>query len=132
MIRIQKPLKIPVVCANRQLADQWCTELKSVGIPVVAGSESVLTKTFSNEPAFLLIRPDFDQVHRYKKFLDHPDKQIFLVTDDQRWNSITVKASFYFIPESTHPLELARLLVEKLNLPVSANKQSYAFSFFSF
>ena len=132
MIRIQKPIKIPIVCADSQIAIQWQNELKTAGIPVVAGSESVHTGSFATDKALLLIQPNYNQAATYNRFFNHAGKQIFLITDDARWRNFVSKETVHFIPESTHPMELARLMVEKLNLPVIANKQSDAFAFFSF
>ncbi len=132
MIRIRKPLAIPIVCSDRQLAAQWYDALKEVGIPVIPVCRSIEFGELAINKAILLIQPDFEQRNDYSLFLNKWDKPVFLLTDDVRWQKLETNVLLHFVPEATHPLELARLLVEKLNLPLLANKQTYAFSFFSF
>ncbi len=132
MIRFQKSIQIPVLCHDPNLATEWCSLLKDAGLPVVQAAKSMSEDQWNRGSAVLLLHPDFDVMAQDSRLVRSSLKQVFILTGDQRWNELKKYPQIHFLPEHTHPLELARLMVEKLNLPVTVNKPTYAFSFFSF
>jgi len=135
MMRSGSARKVLLVSNGNEWQQQIETELRLAGIPLQAVSPgrswaSVLQKSNS----LVLIDPP------YEDFLSQgdvrwkfsTDRAIFIYTNDDRWKQKVDGRSVFYLPANTHPLELARLLVEKLNLPAVSNKPAYAFSFFQF
>lgn len=132
MIRFQKSIQIPVICPDSNLSNEWCTLLKDAGIPVVQVTKSMTEDRWNRGPAVLLLHPDYDTMAQDPRFIQSSLKPVFILTGDERWIEQKKFKKIHFLSQHTHPLELARLMVEKLNLPVTLNKPTYAFSFFSF
>lgn len=131
--------KVSILCFDQVTENYWYKELNEAGIPVSipAYSRNKPVLSVKNQDIFLLIQPDYDQYltkgfDQLKHLLSNEAKHLFILSNDQRWKEIKPNNSCFYLPEHTHPLELARLLVEKLNLPLVSNKTHYAFSIFSF
>jgi len=57
-------------------------------------------------------------------------KHVYVLSSDENWSTVGRMMNCTILPATTHPLELARLLVEK-HMIVPVNKStSYAFPFF--
>lgn len=127
--------KILLFANEHDWQQQIEVELKKTGITVSAINpgrswNAVLQK--SNH--MVLLNPPYEvffpsDAAKWNRSNDH---MIFIYTDDERWKQKTDGKYVFYLPTNTHPLELARMLVEKLNLPAVSNKTSYAFSFFQF
>ncbi len=127
--------KVLLVSGDNDRLQQIETELKFSGISVQAVSPgsswgSIMQK--SNH--MVLINPPYEEFlhHADSKWKEKSNRTIFIYTNDERWKQKSDSRFVFYIPANTHPLELARLLVEKLNLPAVSNKPAYAFSFFQF
>jgi hypothetical protein len=135
MMRSGAARKVLLVSANEGLQKQIDSELRVSGIPVQSVKpgkswSAVLQKSNT----LVLIDPPYDEVmnHSIAKWNPYADRFVFIFTNDERWKQKSDSRSVFYLPSNTHPLELARLLVEKLNLPAVSNKPVYAFSFFQF
>lgn len=138
MIPFRKNQKIAIACYNEKEESFWHSELKEVGLPFVQVSNRQNKFSSIRERALVLLHPDFDQFSstefkQIKEVLQNGDTEIIvIVSSDSRWKkSLSAEQSIY-MPDNTHPLEVARSLVEKLNLSIYLNKPQYALSFFSF
>ena len=135
MMRSGAARKVLLVSVKEGLQKQIDSELRVSGIPVQlvkpGKSWSAVLQKSNN---LVLIDPPYDEVmnHNIAKWNPHNDRFVFIFTDDERWKQKADSRSVFFLPTNTHSLELARLLVEKLNLPAVSNKPAYAFSFFQF
>jgi hypothetical protein len=127
--------KVLLVSDNEELQQKIDSELKQSGIPVHSlDSGKSLSVVLQKSNNIILIDPSYDEVMNdtNTKWNPHTDRFLFIFTDDERWKQKADGRSVFFLPTNTHPMELARLLVEKLNLPSVSNKPAYAFSFFQF
>lgn len=108
------------------------TELKSAGIPLhCTRKQPDYPSLFKLNQPLLLVDPVFQEQLAHS-FPINSDQPVFIMTDDERWQTSFSGENVYLLPLHTHPLEVARLLVEKLNLNLNLNKKQYAFSFFNF
>ena len=135
MMRSGSGRKVLLVSQQEELKIRFLQELLEAGIPAEAQTsfkswESALQK----QNCLVLLDPPFEEFSASSLAMlkSGADRSVFIFTDDIRWKQHTSNRSVYFLPASIHPLELARLLVEKLNLPAVSNKPAYAFPFFQF
>jgi hypothetical protein len=129
--------KVSILCFNETAEKYWFSELKEAGVPVNPVKIFKPTVNYLSEQVLLLIQPDFDKLQspsfeHVNQMLKSKDNILFIVSDDERWKAAIAGKNSFLLPKHTHPLELARLMVEKLNLPLVSNKTQYAFSIFSF
>lgn len=138
MIPFRKNQKIAIACYNEQEENFWQSELKEVGLPFVQVSNRLNKLSAIRERALILLHPDFDQFSsnefkQIKDVLQNGDTEfVVIVSSDSRWKKTLPAEQSIYMPDNTHPLEVARSLVEKLNLTIYLNKPQYALSFFSF
>lgn len=123
-------------CADESIKDYWLAELKEAGIAVSLLQQNNPALLLKKTAILLLIKPDFEQVQNFtlkkNKFLSGEAEHFFIISNDERWRNINTGKNFFCLPEHTHPMEVARFMVEKLNFPILSNKTHYAFSLFSF
>jgi len=126
--------KILLVSYEPVLTQQFTDALASSGVFVELVHSGVnLASLLKKEQCSILINPSFREFNEHTDLLKRKtDRCLFILSSDERWKTIANGQQIYYLQADTHPLELARLLVEKLNLPAVSNKTSYAFSFFQF
>jgi len=135
MMRSGSARKVLLVSNGNEWQQQIETELRLAGIPLQTVSPGrSWTSVLQKSNSLVLIDPPYEDFSSQGdvRWKFSKDRAIFIYTKDERWKQKTDGRSVFFLPTNTHPLELARLLVEKLNLPAVSNKPSYAFSFFQF
>jgi hypothetical protein len=135
MIRSGSARKVLLVSCENEWRHQIETELKFSGIPVQTVSPGRSWSTILQKSNHLiLIDPPYEEFFTLADAIckEQANRTIFIYTSDERWKQKSDSRSVFYLPSNTHPLELARLLVEKLNLPAVSNKPVYAFSFFQF
>jgi hypothetical protein len=128
-------LRLQVLCTNPGEVNVFLDELSRSGILFSAQRfEKELRQVLEKEMPLLLIEPVYDPAYSkaWSKILSDKELPVFILSSDLRWKALTSQDICFYLPIDTHPMELARLLVEKLNLPTVSNKTSYAFSFFQF
>ena len=132
---IKSSLRLQVLSYRQSTGDAFLEEMRVVGIPFsVCSNEKGLLLKMQKDMPLLLLEPAYGEAYtkEFSKMLADKDEPVFILSSDLRWKDLAQKDICYYLPADTHPLELARLLVEKLNLPAVPNKSSYAFSFFQF
>jgi hypothetical protein len=135
MMRSGSARKVFLVSNGNEWQQQIETELRLAGIPLQAVSPGrSWTSVLQKSNSLVLIDPPYEEFSSQGdvRWKFSTDRAIFIYTNDDRWKQKADGRSVFFLPTNTHPLELARLLVEKLNLPAVSNKPAYAFSFFQF
>jgi len=135
MIRSGSGRKVLLISKQEELKIRFLQELLKAGIPVGAlSSFKSWDSALQKQNSLVLLDPPFEEftASSLSMLKAGGDRSIFIFTDDIRWKHHANNLSVYFLPASIHPLELARLLVEKLNLPAVSNKPVYAFAFFQF
>ena len=132
---IKSSLRLQVLSYRQSAGDAFIEEMRAVGIPFsICKNEKGLLSKMQKDMPLLLLEPTYGEPYtkEFSKMLADKDEPVFILSSDLRWKELAQKEICYYLPADTHPLELARLLVEKLNLPAVSNKPSYAFSFFQF
>jgi hypothetical protein len=132
---IKSSLRLQVLSYRQSTGDAFLEEMRVVGIPfAVCSNEKGLLLKMQKDMPLLLLEPAYGEAYtkEFSKMLADKDEPVFILSSDLRWKDLAQKDICYYLPADTHPLELARLLVEKLNLPAVSNKPAYAFSFFQF
>jgi hypothetical protein len=135
MMRSGSVRKVLLVSQNEELKLQFLNELYSAGIPIESTSPSrSWNAVVQKSNNLILLNPPYEELvtTSTSKLNQHAERYMFIISDDERWKQHADSRTVFFLPLNTHPLELARLLVEKLNLPAVSNKPAYAFSFFQF
>jgi hypothetical protein len=135
MMRSGSVRKVMLFSQNEELKLQFLNELYSAGIPVESTSPSrSWNAVVQKSNNLILLNPPYEElvISDTSKLNQRAERYMFIVTDDERWKQQADARTVFYLPVNTHPLELARLLVEKLNLPAVSNKPAYAFSFFQF
>jgi hypothetical protein len=135
MMRTGSGRNVLLVSNQEELKIRFLQELLEAGIPVEAqASFKSWDYALQKQNCLVLLNPSFDEftASSLTMLKARSDRSVFIFTDDIRWKEHTNNRSVYFLSTHTHPLELARLLVEKLNLPAVSNKPAYAFAFFQF
>jgi hypothetical protein len=128
-------LRLQVLSYRQSIGDAFVEEMRAVGIPFsICKSEKGLMNQMQKDMPLLLLEPAYGEPYtkEFAQMINKLDEAVFILSSDLRWKELSKKQNCYYLPADTHPLELARLLVEKLNLPTVSNKPSYAFSFFQF
>ncbi|MFY7880424.1 MAG: hypothetical protein ACOVP6_10160 [Lacibacter sp.] len=121
-----------ILCKDQTVANFWHKELKSSGIPV-----SIKKRKFSNwynrlDKAILFIDPEIEEVNMAKNLSLSYSKKVFILSDNPQWANNCHDKPIYVLPRKTHPLEMARFLVEKLSLSLESSQATYAYSIFTF
>jgi hypothetical protein len=132
---LKSSIRLQVFCSNPVKGKVFLDELSTSGILFsIISHEKGLRQVLEKERILLLIEPVYDPAfsNEWSKILSDKDEPVFILSSDLRWKELAPKNICFYLPADTHPMELARLLVEKLNLPTVSNKTSYAFSFFQF
>ena len=132
---IKSSLRLQVISYRQSSGDAFLEEMRAIGVPfsLCKNEKSLLGKLQKDVP-LLLLEPTYGEPYTndFGRLLQQKEEPVFILSADLRWKELSKKNICYYLPADTHPLELARLLVEKLNLPAVSNKPSYAFSFFQF
>ncbi|MBU6158745.1 MAG: hypothetical protein KGP35_06905 [Bacteroidetes bacterium] len=135
VFKLKSAPRLYVLHAGIPATAAYLEALRSVNIAFARCKQEkeILSKMQEDMPV-LLLEPEYNEVFQKSvtKLLKEKEEPIFILSSDLRWKEQTQKDICYYLPADTHPLELARLLVEKLNLPSDSNKPAYAFSFFQF
>ena len=132
---LKSTLRLQVLSCHQSTGAAFLKELRTVGIPfAVCKTEKGLLQTMRKDMPLLLLEPTYGEPYTkdFAQMLKEKEEPVFILSSDIRWKEFNTKLNCQYLPANTHPLELARLLVEKLNLTAVSNKTSYAFSFFHF
>lgn len=123
--------RIKILCFDHAIKDVWERSMQECNIAVQFIKADQTNISFKNNP-MLLINPEFNLFAAITEVAANNGKsKLFILSMDERWKEATNKINSFYVPLQTHPMEVARFLVEKLNLPTYSNNQSYAFSFFN-
>ena len=128
-------MRLQVLSYHLHTGQTFLEQMQLAGIPFsVCKSEKALIQEMQKDMPLLMLEPAYGEAYtkEFELLLNDKDSPVFILSSDPRWKEVGQKNICYYLPADTHPLELSRLLVEKLNLPAVSNKPSYAFSFFQF
>ncbi len=129
--------RVRIVATNESSEQDFIRELKDTGISLLVSTsqESVPSFLQEDQPVILLF-PDYEafasKATRFFSILEERDAPVFICSGDERWKQHLPDQSGFYLSANTHPLELARLLVEKLNLHPVNKRPAHAFSLFNF
>ena len=135
VFKIKSTPRLQVLNAGTPTAASYLDALRSVNIAfALCKQEKEILSKMQDDMPVLLLEPEYNEafLKSFTKLLKEKEEPVFILSSDLRWKEQAQKDICYYLPADTHPLELARLLVEKLNLPSVSNKPAYAFSFFQF
>ena len=133
--KLKTTLRLQVLSYHQHTGAAFLEELHTVGIPfTICKTEKGLLQTMKKDMPLLLLEPAYGEPYTkdFAQMMKEKEEPVFILSSDIQWKEFNAEANCQYLPAYTHPLELARLLVEKLNLPAVSNKPSYAFSFFQF
>ena len=100
----------------------WYNDLLNTGLPVSLTRIREEIPVFAERQIMLYLDPDFEVWSRegspFINLLDGPHRAQYLLTDDVRWRESGFTGLSRIISRQTHPYELARLLVQELEVPI--------------
>ncbi len=129
--------RVRIVATNESTEQDFIRELKDAGISLLVSTSQESVPSFVQEDhPLVLLFPDYEvfasKTSRFFLLLEERNAPFFICSDDERWKQHLPDQTGYYLSANTHPLELARFLVEKLNLHPVNKQPAYAFSFFNF
>ena len=137
MTFLKKSSKVFLCCSDPNLKEYWKSELIQAGFHVHCMSSPAEIRKVSASVIVLLLDTDENTPETEQTILLFNEyvsktKHFFVVSSDTRWSVLTNYSNSTQLPSSTHPLELARQMVERhLTIPLNQSAK-YAFSFLQF
>ncbi|HMO33773.1 MAG TPA: hypothetical protein PKE63_11895 [Lacibacter sp.] len=126
-------LRLGIVSPDPERLLFWQQEIQSSQVPLQVEAHASLHPSNRSCSAWLVVEPDQECLKQIAALQERDTDLIFIILGKEfQTSKLTTGAEVCFLPAHTHPLELARLLVEKLNLPAVSKKTAYAATFFNF
>lgn len=129
--------KILLFCNSETEITFWKNEISQAGFGIENCDLNKKRYRRLCNQVCLFIAPSFDllnnrNIRGLMKYLSEESGYLFIISSDERWRKQDILSNCTILPYTTHPLEFARILVEKKQLLPQNNPSSYAFSLFNF
>lgn len=119
----RRTTRVNIISFSPEAEHRWFNELKLAGVPVTLSHLNGHDPSFAANHIVLYLEPDFDQylprLQQLQQNLTDTKRQQFILSNDPRWKEIYPNGNPVVLSHQTHPLELARLLVEQYGVPVN-------------
>lgn len=115
-----------------ELRNSWIKELKTSGLSFSQKDHALTLKT--KNAVVLCVKADMEELQKLMGFPPTYFKEnVFcIVSDEVSWKTFAQENNLIHLPEHTHPLEVARILIHNLNFKPRQPKPVYGFSLFNF
>jgi hypothetical protein len=118
----KKTARVNIISFKPEAEHYWFNQLKQAGVPVTLSHLNGHDPAFAANQIVLYLDPDFDEYQQRLESLHQSltatRRQQFILSGDTRWKEIYPNGNPVVLPQQTHPLELARLLVEQYEVVV--------------
>lgn len=117
---------------DAELRKYWIKELNTSGL-YFSQKDNCFSLNTKNA-LVLCVKAGGEELQRLKGFPPSYFKEnVFcIVSDDLSWKAFAQENNLIHLPEHTHPLEVARMLIHELNFKPRQPKPVYVFSIFNF
>lgn len=117
MALLRRDFRVHLLVFTEPVDQSWLLQLREAGLQVALEPVNGHAPRFGRRQTLLYLNPGFEQFEQQdtalSRLLAAGYKRQFLLTDDPRWKQRYPNGNPRVLPQHTHPLELARLLVEQ-------------------
>lgn len=118
---IRKTPRIHLLVFHDHYDRNWCQEILQTGLPIVLTPVNGKVPEYDRNQILLYLDPDYEQFHSRAgavyQLLQQGYKRQIIFSCDKRWKQVYENGNPLVVPCGLHPLELARLIVEKTIQP---------------